>query len=250
MTTDMAKVEDGLTASSTLSEETGHPGKDIRVCIATLYETPLIKGGFPQRNQVSSILASEFKRIGLDFEAILARLEYWNQFNKPPLTPRDLERATSNNMAKDYRYGCGNLVLQAFCIDPKSCPFNLYVKSKKRNYNDLKFIDFGWPKYLSNRQVLIYAVSLPHLEKTRQINRGGLICANHRQVADACGVSPGRIGHDLKLLATVGLIEYNVGRPRKWEGIASEIRRIFPIPRPTRITINLIQGFKNDMSSN
>jgi len=242
------QIEWGLGASSRLSEETGHPGKGIRPCIATLYETPLLKGQFPPRSQVSIILASEFKRIGLDYDSIIARLEYWNRYNKPPLTPRDLERAVNNSISKDYKYTCGNPILRDFCVGREYCQFNQYVISKKKKPNDLKFIDYGWQKYLSNRQVLVFAVALPHLENTRKIGRGGLICANHKQIAEACGISPGRIGQDLRLLASVGLIEYNVGRPRKWEGIASEIRRIFPIPRPTRMTINLTQGFKNDMS--
>ena len=47
----------GLTTSSRLSEETGHPGRGIRPCIATLSEAQLRKGDFPNRNEAAVILA-------------------------------------------------------------------------------------------------------------------------------------------------------------------------------------------------
>jgi hypothetical protein len=49
---------------------------------------------------------------------------------------------------------------------------------------------------------------------------------------------------DLRILNRAGLIEYTAGKPLKWEGIASEIRRILPIPRPTTKTVELLRKLK------
>lgn len=230
----------GLEASSDLAAETGHPGKDIRPCIATLMETPLSKGEFPNRNEAALVIASELKRIGVDYDSATGRVESWNRFNNPSLRPSEQTKAVNNAFAKEYNYGCHNAILVAFCVGQDLCPFHNHVLSRKPKYNDLVFVDYGWPTHLTGRQTLIYGVALPHLEKTRRIGRGGLICANHRQIANACGISRERVGKDLKILSELGLIEYNAGIPRKWEGRASEIRRVFPIPRPNHRALRLL----------
>jgi hypothetical protein len=237
-------IATGLASSSDLSKEICHPGCDIRPCIAAILDTFLTKGQFPNRSAASVAIATELKRIGMNYDDTLRRIERWNFGNIPPLRPNDVVRAVNNAFTKDYAYSCQHSVLEAFCIGTEVCPFVMRVKSRKRKSNDLCFIDYGWPEILSNRQVLIYYVALLYLEKTRRIGPGGLICANHKQIADACGVSRERTGDDLKKLATVGLIEYNVGSPRRWEGIASEIRRVLPIPRSTKGAREILKNRK------
>lgn len=229
---DAEKLGQGLEASSRLSEELSHPGVDLRPCIATIAESSLSKGGFPNRGASAVVLASELKRIGKDYEFACRRLEQWNNSNKPPLKPQQLQRAVDNAYAKDYNYSCQHAVLNYYCIGTEECPFATYVQSKKKRYNDLVFVDYGWPVILKPSQRLIYGFGLPHLEKTRRVGRGGLICASQRQIAKICGIDVRYVGEHLEKLAEVGLIEYEPGAPRKWERIASEIRRVFPIPRP------------------
>jgi len=241
------RLIDGLSKSSKASEETGHPAKDIRPCIMTLKDTSLTKGNFPNRNESAVIIASEYKRIGKGYDYTQRELEKWNENNNPPLKPNELRNTVRSAFAHDYNYSCKNPILLDFCINKDSCPYWIHVISK-RPFRKEEFIKNGWQQYLSNRQVLIYAVALPNLEKKRRIGRGGLICANHKQIAETCGISPGRVGKDLRILSAVGLIEYNVGIPRKWEGIASEIKRVFPVPRPTRELTQKLKRFKNDTS--
>jgi len=231
----------GLEASSRLSDETGHPGKDIRPCIATLMETPLSKGDFPSRNESAVVIASELYRIDIDYDSACARLELWNQHNSPPLKSTDLQRAFDNGYSGRYKYSCKNHILSAFCIE-EMCPFANHVLSKNKKVRNHVFLDYGWQQYLSNVQVLIYMLALPYLEVKRNVGPGGLICANHIQIAKSCGASPRRIGENLQTLALVGLISYKVGQPAKWRGIASEIKRVIPIPRPTHQTIKLLKG--------
>jgi len=43
----------GFSAASRLSEQTGHPGNDIKPCIATMLETTFERGSHPDRNSVA-----------------------------------------------------------------------------------------------------------------------------------------------------------------------------------------------------
>lgn len=226
------RIVAGLEASTRISFKTGHPGADIRPCIATLVESSLDKGDFPNRNVGALIIACEFRRLGFKYDDTFHRVECWNRENNPPLRPKELLKAVDNAFAREYNYGCSNAVFVRFCLGQDVCPFRNTVLGKKAKYNELAFVDYGWPKLLTSRQVLIYAVALPYLERTRRVGRGGLICANHMQIAETCGIRRERLGKDLRVLAEVGLIDYEVGRRYKWEGIASRIRRIFPIPYP------------------
>ncbi len=243
------QIASGLEASSNLSGSTGHPGPDIRPCIARLIETSLTRGDFPDRNRAAVVIASELKRIGENFGASNRRLEQWNSKNKPPLREREVERVLDNSFSHEYNYGCRNPILLEFCIGEDCCPFASRVRSKPNRLNDLKFIDYGWPRVLTSRQVLLYSVALPYLEKTRQVGLGGLIYANHQQLADACGITRRRLGDDLRALGLLGLIDYEPGISRKWEGKASEIRRIFPIPRLTHKHTELLSQSKSGETS-
>jgi len=240
-TIDSDQITRGLEASSNLSRDTGHPGPDIKPCVATLLETTLSKGDFPDRNGSAVVIASELKRIGVDYDSALKRMEYWNRRNNPPLKPQELTKAAQNAYSRDYNYGCKNPILESFCMGQNVCPFDNRVRSKKNHYNDLKFLDYGWQRHLSSNQVRIYWIGLKYLESRRKVGKGGLIYANHKQIAEACGVSDRRIGKDLKVLQGAGLIKYEPGTPRKWEGKASEIRRIFPISRPTYYRVRLLK---------
>jgi hypothetical protein len=223
----------GLEASSHLSAETGHPGQGIRPCLAALLETPLGRGDTPDRNSSAVALATELHRIGLDVDEITRRLEFWNQNNDPPLRPNQLGKAIRSGNSGKYNYGCDHLVLNAYCIGDESCPFRSRVKSRDGKIRNHVFLDYGWQRLLTNRQVLIYFAAIPYLEVKRQVGPGGVVCANHRQIADVCGVSEKRMGADLAVLRDVGLIEYKPGLPQKWLGVASQIRRAIPIPKPS-----------------
>ena len=233
----------GLEAASNLSLETGHPGNGIRPCIATLLESPLSKGEFPNRNTAALVIATEFYRIGQNFDQAMLRLEHWNQYNNPPLKQNELQKAVRNAFGKEYNYSCQNTTLQTFCVGD-ICPFIKHVKSHRKKVQNYIFIDYGWQKYLSHLQVLIYYLALPYLEIKRRVGPGGLIFANHKQIAETCGVSNRRIGENLKILQITGLIEYKPGLPQKWMGLASEIRRIIPIPRPTNSIIKKLKEKK------
>jgi len=234
------RISAGLQASSTLANRLGHPGPDIRPCIARLLETSRTKGGYPDRSTAAVIIASELKRIGKTYEYAATVLATWNSKHDPPLRQSELAKAVRNAYEKDYNYGCQNAVLKLFCLGPETCPFARRLVARKR-LNDLVFFDYDWPGHLSNLQVLIYQVALPYLEKVRKVGRGGVVFASHREIARSCGISARRVGENLTKLNELGLIEYRPGTPRVWERAASEIRRTFPIPQPDLTNINRVQ---------
>jgi hypothetical protein len=234
----------GLEASSDLSRETGHPGAGIRPCVATLLETALSKGEPPNRNQAALIIACEYYRIGLSFDEAERKLTQWNSQHSPPLKHSELQKAALNGYLGKYHYGCKNPVFEDFCIGTEECPFFQRVVSRRPKTKSTAFLDYGWQRYLSNRQVLLYLVSLPYLETRRRAGLSGLVCANHKQLAEACGIAVRRLGDDLRLLELAGLVEYAPGVPQRWEGKASEIRRVIPVPKPTRSVIQRLQAFR------
>lgn len=202
--------------------------------MATLFETPLQKGDFPDRNSTAVVLASELHRIGFSGEQIESRILEWNRHNSPPLKPSEIRGAIRSGTSGKYEYSCNHPILAGFCIG-SDCPYDKRVKSHLKKVRNHRFLDYGWQHLLSNREVLLYFAALPYLEAKRQVGPGGMIYANHQQLADVAGISVKRIGRDLQKLADAGLIHYKPGIPRKWERRASEIRRIIPIPQPKPI---------------
>ena len=233
-----------LEATSKLSAILCIPGKGIKPCIGSMCSTIHFKGDFPDRNTIAFVLACELRRIGKDYDYTLEILNNWNLKNEPPLRYPDIVRLTGSAFLKEYKYSCNHPTLQAFCVLPDPCTWQINSKSCMKRISEDNFIKFHWPQFLSNRQVLIYSVALRYLEKRNKVKPGNIIYANHKQIADACGISRPAVGKDLLALAKVGLIEYEAGSRRKWEGIASEVNRIVPIPRLTQERINIIKGVK------
>jgi len=205
---------------------------ELRPCIGRLMDTPLLKGGFPQRNEACLIIASELRRIGKDEEKTFEILREWNQKNINPLRDSEIESAIRTAFRKEYNYSCWNANLKEFCIED-SCPFAKYVRGRQGKYfNNRMFLQYGWQNILSNSVKCVYYMALPELERRLGVGAGGLIIANQKRIADLAGVSKKSVRQALKELARVGLISYEPGVPRKWERKASRIRRIIPIPKP------------------
>jgi hypothetical protein len=224
----------GLEAASDLSRETGIAGHGIKPCIAAILDQSFDKTSYPKADYAAVIISSELKRLGKDYGATMERLEQWNQKNCDPLRKCDLERAVNNGFSNDYPFGCTNNTLIKYCVGDDICPFRTktIVQNGRLLKKDLRFFDYEWQLKLSNRQVLLYCVGIPLLEKRRKVGVGGKVYASHSELAKACGITTKRLGKDLEILAQSGLIEYEKGSPRVWETRASTIRRLFPVPRP------------------
>lgn len=205
--------------------------KDIRPCLAILLETPQTKGDYPGRKASAVALIAEMMRLDLDRDQIKEILESWNQDNSPPLTTVEIQTAITNAGREKYEYSCEHPILAGFCTGSE-CPYDKHRKPPPKKVRNFKFLDYCWPQILTKRQVLIYFLSIPYLEVKNRVGPGGLIFANHMQIAEIAGLAVKRVGSDLQTLADAGLIHYTPGIPRVWERKASEVRRVIPIPPP------------------
>jgi len=240
-------VAAGLEASSNLSKALDAPGKLIKPCVAIMLEKSFIKGDFTDRSRAANILASEMKILGKEEEYALHLLSRWNEKNVPPLRHSALSSTVRTAYRYDYRYGCNNEYLREFCIGPEMCPHNRIFYRTANKYTDNRlFFKYRWPELLTNVEKCIYFLALIELERIRGIGAGGKIIASHRSISKLAGIEPKYAGKGLSGLQRKGLIVYKPGIPRKWEGKASEIQRIIPIPKPSRELMIRLERESND----
>jgi len=238
------KIERGLAASSRLSEETRHAGCDIKPCVTLMLEKLFGLGEHPSRSDVAIAMACELRRIDQSYDETLNRLVEWNQRNETPIHHNEIERTVGNAFTKDYAFGCNHRTLAPFCVGPEICPYRRFIAEPTSRIKPWQFIKLGWQHHLGSNETLIYQIALPYLETTKGGGIGRRIFANHRQIADACGIASRRVGRHLEVLAGADLIDYVPGLSLKWAGKATEIRRIAPIPRPTKDRLAVLKEIR------
>jgi hypothetical protein len=223
----------GLIAHSEISEYLHLNPKTLRPCIAKMLKTSFYKGGIPDRSSASAIIAAEFVGLGFDRSRIEHELLKWNKVNDPPIKYNSLNSTINTALRNHYRYSCKHEYLREFCIGFDLC---LYSKGKSNNssFNFRTFFSYHWQLILSTKAKLIYWLALPELEKRKGLKPGSIIYECHHEIAKYAGISRKYVKGGLEELVKFNLIEYKVGTPRKWEGKASEIRRIFPIAKPPK----------------
>ena len=203
----------------------------LRPCIGRIMDTPLYKGSFPNRNEAALMIACELYRCGKDDAKALEIVKVWNSRNIDPLLESEMKKAVRNAFTGKYNYSCKSTNMKEFCIGD-SCPFASFQRGKHGKYfTNQDFVRYGWPRLLSNSAVLVYYVALPVLEKLMGLRPGGLITASQSRIARFAGITRKSARSGLQELARRGLITYKPGIPRRWEGKASEIRRVIPIPK-------------------
>jgi hypothetical protein len=206
-----------------------------------MLNTPLSKGSFPNRSEACLIIASELRRMGKDKEMALNITRDWNKRNINLLKDSEIRSANSTAYRRNYNYSCHNQKIKEFCIGEEFCTFSNYVKSDKKPTSNSSFFDFGWQKILSNAAKDVYYLGLIQLEIRKGVGFGGLIIANQTEIGRYAGITPKSVRKALQELQRIGLIEYKAGSPRIWEGKASQIRRIIPIPKPTKELLKRIE---------
>lgn len=226
----------GLLAQGEVSRDLHINPAALRPCIANMMKTGFEKGGIPDRSSISAILASEFVKIGFESQRVEHELLNWNRLNGPPLRQSAIRSTIKTAIRKNYNYSCRHNFLKEFCIGHELCAFSKGLANANK-INFRLFFTYHWQLILSNKAVLIYWVGLPELEKRKGLKPGSVIYENHVEIAKFAGITKKYVGPALEELAAYRLIEYEPGRPRKWEGKATAIRRLFPIPKPSKESI-------------
>lgn len=223
----------GLLAQGAVSNELYINPKTIRPCIAMMIKSGFEKGGLPDRSTISSILASEFVKLGFESERIEHELTNWNKLNNPPIKHSAIGSTIKTAIRNNYNYSCRHHFIMEYCIGHEFCAYSKGLSTTKI-INFRLFIAYHWQLILSNIDVLVYWLALPELEKRKGLKPGSVIYENHSEIAKFAGISKKYVKKALESLAAYGLIQYKPGTPRKWEGKASEIKRMFPIPKPPK----------------
>jgi hypothetical protein len=92
-------------------------------------------------------------------------------------------------------------------------------------------LEYGWQNFLSNSAKDLYYLGIIELERRLGVGAGGNVIANHKRLSQIAGISPKSVGKALLELSQTPLIKhFKMGKPRKWEGKATEIQRAIPIP--------------------
>ena len=230
---ELDKQFNGLTAQTRLADAIQINVKDIRPCVSRIWETSFGKGSLLNRSMASSILATELLRQGYSQQRVEQELTSWNHRNTPPLRISELRATTRTAERKLYNYSCNYIFLEEFCIGRELCSFSR-ARAEKGIFNFRDFHTYKWQLILSNVAVLIYWVALPTLEKRKMGRIGSLLYAGHREIALYAGITTKSVKKGLEELFCYGLIKYKAGTSRKWERNASEIKRVFPIPKPPK----------------
>jgi hypothetical protein len=223
----------GLLAQGEVSKDLHINPKAIRPCVAKMLKTGFVKGGIPDRSSISSILASEFVKIGFETQRIEHELLRWNMLNNTPLKRSAIISTINTAVRNNYNYSCRHDFLKEYCLGHDLCGFSKGL-SNAGKINFRLFFTYHWQLILSNKSNLVYWLALPELEKRKGLKPGSVIYENHKEIAKFAGISKKYVGPALEELTTYGLTEYKPGTPRKWERKATEVRRLFPIPKPPK----------------
>lgn len=229
----------GLLAQGEISKDLCINPKAIRPCISTMIRTGFEKGGIPDRSSISAILASEFVKMGFQRQRIEHELLKWNKLNEPPLKQSAIYSTINTAIRNSYNYSCRHDFLSEFCIGHDLCTFSKGL-SRVNKINFRLFFTYHWQLILSNKSKLVYWIALPELEKRKGLKPGSVIYENHVEIAKFAGISKKYVRPALEELTAYGLTEYKPGIPRKWEGKATEVRRLFPIPKPPKEAVSRV----------
>ena len=178
---------------------------------------------------VPCIIACELKRVGCTPSQAGRKLEIWRH-----ATPSEVRSAVRAAFEKNYEFGCPRLEGLGICLykSRRDCPWYAQIPRKGQvSYRERDFYRFGWPKGLKFSEQCIY-FTIREIEKKRKMPAGTRLFVSEREMAEVTGGDRKTIRFGLQSLERKGLIQFKKGRQHKHYGIAGEVRRIVPIPRP------------------
>lgn len=144
---------------------------------------------------------------------------------------RDAVRSASTGR---YSYGCPTFELEGLCLHENRTEcwwYERIPKKGQKQYKERDFWRFGWPTKLNSASVVVY-LALREVEHRRQYEAGSPLYVPRKELAELAGVSAPWTIESLKKLRESGLIKFQKGKQHLWYGIASEVQRIIPIPKP------------------
>ncbi len=182
-----------------------------------------------ERWKVPAIIACELKRAGCGQNQVIRRLELWGNASFS-----EINSAVRVAFEKSYEFGCPKLETLGICLysSRHDCPWYARIPKKGQyRYRERDFYHFGWPRHLKPSEQCIY-FALRELERKRQMSAGSRLFASERELAKIAGVVRKTVRCGLRELKNKGLVKFRKGYAHKQYGIAGEIQRVIPIPKP------------------
>ncbi|MBA7555639.1 hypothetical protein ES705_48317 [subsurface metagenome] len=212
---------------------------DIKPCI-----TALLDGHNPAAKIALNpfIIACELHRIGKNEEQIKSLL------SKVNVKPSKVRSAVKSALTGRYGYACPGLEEKGLCLFKSRFDcwwFDKIPRESQKEWREQDFWRYGWPDKLGAAKSMLY-LAIRQVEKIKGYQAGSKLYVSWDKLQEVSGVSRNTIAGrkdkqglvlskpGLEILKEKGLIKYEPGRKRAKgsKGLASEISRVIPIPKP------------------
>lgn len=176
------------------------------------------------------ILACELHRVGKQAKEIEKIL------NRVNVRKSKIRGILKSLKIRDYEYGCPTLEEKGLCLfeHREECPWwDKIPRVNQQAYRERDFWRYKYPGRLGTARSMLY-LTLKEIEKRRGYQAGSRLYVCWDELQRISGASRDTIKPGLQALERLGLITYKPGQKRVKgsKGLATEIRRIIPIPKP------------------
>ncbi|GAH95089.1 unnamed protein product [marine sediment metagenome] len=200
---------------------------DIKPCI-----TDLLNGHNPASKQGLNpfIIACELHRVGKNQQQIKSLL------TKVNVKPSKLRSALKSALTGRYGYACPGLEEKGLCLFKSRFDcwwFDKIPRESQKEWREDDFWRYHWPDKLGSARSMLY-LAIRQVEKLKGYQAGSRLYVSWDQLQRVSGVNRQTIKPGLEALEKIGLITYKPGQKRVKgsKGLATEVVRIIPIPKP------------------
>lgn len=200
---------------------------DIKPCIANLLD-----GSSPGASNGLNpfIIACELFRVGKDNKQIESLL------TKANIKPSKVRSAVKSAVTGKWSYACPGLEERGLCLYGSRYDcwwFEKIPRESQKDWRERDFWRYEYPGTLGTAKSMLY-LALKEIEKIRGYNAGSRLYVSWDELQRLSGVDRHTIKPGLEALEKIGLITYKPGhkRVKGSKGLATEICRIIPIPKP------------------
>jgi hypothetical protein len=222
------------------------PQGELKPCVAYILDGNL---GAAARHEAAFILGLECRRMGLTEERALGVVRAWaRRIDYNPRTAASSAAAAWKRKANgDFKYHApgrtkgrvATAVLDPICRDvgcPEQCPPLQRTRRPSGRGDEMLLHEYGWTQLLQRRRMLGALQTYRAIcvrEAELEWVPGRPFHVTHQQLAErAVHGDKKAVARHLRLLADLGLIQYEAGSGAPGARRASVVARVVPVPRP------------------
>ena len=200
---------------------------DIKPCIIALLD-----GDNPAAKIALNpfIIACELHRVGKNEKQIEDLL------NKVDIKPSKLRSVLKSAITGTWGYACPRLEELGLCLYKTRFDcwwFDKIARQSQKEWRERDFWRYKYPTQLGAARSMLY-LAIKEIEKIRGYKVGSRLYVSWDELQTVSGINRQTIKPGLEALEKKGLIKYKPGhkRAKGSKGLASEISRVIPIPKP------------------